>query len=244
MHINNSISFLIIFSILIVSNTYGQCIETVTSFGNNTSIPDYNITGDVSVTLNTDNTISLNLGSNFETIQGPDVRAYLIKSNGLANNEFLGLNTPNPTLKLSDFSPIAFGITSASGEQSYTVDIPLNTVIQDYDKVLFYCLQYSQFWDAGSFSSFTQDSCSILSIEDSIIESFSIYPNPANNIITITSQHNEKAQIQIHDVLGKKVFEQQTKLNEDLNISNLKSGIYILSVSIDNKTTSKKLIIK
>ena len=69
---------LIAFSII---NINGQCTADLSGFGNNPDTASYNVTGDVSITLNTNNTITLNLASNFSTAAGPDVRAYLVESN-------------------------------------------------------------------------------------------------------------------------------------------------------------------
>ncbi|RMZ50481.1 T9SS C-terminal target domain-containing protein [Flavobacteriaceae bacterium PRS1] len=69
---------------LFFQQTYSQCIESVTNFGNNT-VPAYQITGDVTVTLNANDTFTLDLGANFNTASGPDVRAYIVKSNGLSD---------------------------------------------------------------------------------------------------------------------------------------------------------------
>ncbi len=69
---------------------YSQCTTSASNFGNNTNTPSYNVSGDVSVTLNADNTVTLDLGANFQTADGPDIRAYLVNSNGLSNTQLQG----------------------------------------------------------------------------------------------------------------------------------------------------------
>jgi len=49
-----------------------QCTQTANSFGNNT-VPGYDVRGNVDVVLNPNNTVTVNLGSNFSTAFGPDV---------------------------------------------------------------------------------------------------------------------------------------------------------------------------
>lgn len=75
---------------------------------------------------------------------------------------------------------------------------------------------------------------------------FSIYPNPATNgyvNIVSKSASAEPKEIFIFDVLGKEIIKTILK-NDRLDISALKSGIYILKVIQGQTTVTKKLIIK
>ena len=49
--------------------------------------------------------------------------------------------------------------------------------------------------------------------------------------------------VSVFDVLGKQVLN-QTVTNNRLNVSGLNSGIYIMKISQDNATITKKLVIK
>lgn len=78
------------------------------------------------------------------------------------------------------------------------------------------------------------------------IEGLSIYPNPVNSqrpIINIASKHSLIKNIEIFDVLGKQVFATVLTARE-LNISNLRKGVYILKISENNISESRKLVIK
>ena len=79
-----------------------QCTENVNEFGNNTSTQSYNVNGDVNITLNTNNTVTLNLGSNFNTAAGPDVRAYLINSEGKSTSELKLISKNNTNALIYD----------------------------------------------------------------------------------------------------------------------------------------------
>ena len=75
-------------------------------------------------------------------------------------------------------------------------------------------------------------------------DNFSIFPNPIiNGKLSITTKSDSPKNITIFDLLGKKVFSEQVITNE-INIANLKTGIYTLKVEQDNKTFAKKIIIK
>jgi len=78
------------------------------------------------------------------------------------------------------------------------------------------------------------------------IEGLSIYPNPVNSqkpVINITSTHHANKTIEIFDVLGKQVF--STLLSgKELNVSRFRKGVYILRITENNISESRKLIIK
>ena len=73
---------------------------------------------------------------------------------------------------------------------------------------------------------------------------FSIFPNPATQgYVNISSQLNGDKEVVVYNVLGKQVIN-STIANERLNISGLSSGIYIIKVTQDNISTTKKLVVK
>lgn len=84
-----------------------------------------------------------------------------------------------------------------------------------------------------------------LSVDNSInLDQVSIYPNPTNTgSVTITSPNTDAMNVQVFDILGKQV-KNETLTNNTLNVSNLKSGVYILKITQNNATTTKKLVIK
>lgn len=78
---------------------------------------------------------------------------------------------------------------------------------------------------------------------------FDVYPDPANNILNITS--NDKyfgdTKFQIFNSLGRLVLEKNVNLNEisnyALDISNLVTGIYILSINSKAGNKTEKIVI-
>ncbi|MCA0131548.1 T9SS type A sorting domain-containing protein [Winogradskyella alexanderae] len=84
----------------------------------------------------------------------------------------------------------------------------------------------------------------LLSITEEFIFDFSIYPNPTNTgSVTITSTTSQAIDVQVFDVLGKQVINQRIT-NNNLNVSNLKSGLYIVRIMQNNASVTKKLVIK
>ncbi|SFZ89586.1 Por secretion system C-terminal sorting domain-containing protein [Flaviramulus basaltis] len=78
------------------------------------------------------------------------------------------------------------------------------------------------------------------------IEGLSIYPNPVSSgktYIYITSKYNFNKKIEFYNVLGKQIF--STNLTgKELNISNLSKGVYILKITENNTSETRKLVIK
>lgn len=83
-----------------------------------------------------------------------------------------------------------------------------------------------------------------LRVQRNSIRGFSLYPNPVvNGKLTITTSENGVKSIKIFDILGKQVLSRDI-INPQLNLSSLKSGVYILKVTENNRTATRKLVIK
>lgn len=230
---------LLLFAFLSISylQINAQCAETLTGFGNNPDQDSYNIVGDVTLVLNTNNTITLNLASNFSTAPGPDVRAFLVDSNGISD-EVLA------TTLIANLNHFEIGLTQASGRQTFTVAIPEDKNISDFDKVFFYCLEFDHFWDLGTFTSFSSNNCSVLNISEVQVDNISIFPNPAKNQIQLSNIDAVSVGIRIFNVLGKQVFHQSKITKNTIDVSSFNKGIYLVKINVDGKTKTQKLVIQ
>ena len=87
---------------------------------------------------------------------------------------------------------------------------------------------------------------STASLKNNAIEGFATYPNPiTNSTFTITSNSASKKTITIFNVLGKKVLSSSfSGVKSNVDVSEISSGIYILKVTEDGKTATKKLVIR
>ncbi len=76
------------------------------------------------------------------------------------------------------------------------------------------------------------------------IEGFKLYPNPTiDGKVFIDTALDAPKQVHIFDVLGTQVF-QTTILGNELNLTNLGKGVYILRVIERDKVATRKLVIK
>jgi hypothetical protein len=66
-----------------------------------------------------------------------------------------------------------------------------------------------------------------------------IYPNPANNKITIDA--NDVVEVKLFDVLGKQIT--STKENQ-IDVSNLQNGVYFIQVQTNTSTTIQKIMVQ
>lgn len=83
-----------------------------------------------------------------------------------------------------------------------------------------------------------------LSTKQNEISGLSIYPNPVSKgTLHITSSSDSAKSVAIFDVLGKQVLNAKTS-NNAVNVSNLKSGVYIVKITEEGKTDTRKLIIE
>lgn len=83
-----------------------------------------------------------------------------------------------------------------------------------------------------------------LSQEEFAINDFDISPNPANNNFTINiPSFNENVTVNVYDVLGKEVYNGKlNSMSSTINVSQWNSGIYLVRVSTEEATHTKRLV--
>ncbi|MDH7912112.1 T9SS type A sorting domain-containing protein [Winogradskyella sp. SYSU M77433] len=98
--------------------------------------------------------------------------------------------------------------------------------------------------DYQIFPRYASDIIDPLSLDNVNSNAFSLYPNPTNTgSVNITSNNTGDMLVEVYDILGKRV-KNQTLTNNTLNLSSLKSGIYIVKITQNNASVTKKLVIK
>ncbi|WP_426484390.1 endonuclease [Flavobacterium sp. 2] len=110
---------------------------------------------------------------------------------------------------------------------------------------------------SSQWDSFTQDTCNnlaskmvkpieeekeeIVELSDEIV----VFPNPSNGIFNIVLGNSDSPySIEILSFTGQKVFEKQNTTDPVIAVSHLSSGIYVVKIVKDSKTTIKKIVIK
>lgn len=78
---------------------------------------------------------------------------------------------------------------------------------------------------------------------DNII-GLTMYPNPlSGNTLFLTSTANAAMSVQIFDLLGKEVLK-ATVVNNAVNVAKLTAGVYVVKITEEGKTATRKLVIQ
>jgi glutamine cyclotransferase len=81
--------------------------------------------------------------------------------------------------------------------------------------------------------------------------SLTVYPNPLSEsgIIEFTLPEAKKISLRVNDILGKEVFNlleanrEKGTYKEDLNVSNLKSGLYFVTLRVGNEVSTARVVV-
>lgn len=83
-----------------------------------------------------------------------------------------------------------------------------------------------------------------LAVAQNAIKGLKIYPNPVSNgTLFIETTANATKSIVIYDVLGKQVLS-TTTANNAISVSSLRGGVYVVKITEEGKTATRKLVIK
>ncbi len=140
---------------------------------------------------------------------------------------------------------------TASGASTYTWSTNANTINTNtvYVKPLT-PTTYSVVGISGGCASIdsvqvTVNSCSASEIKLNHTENISIYPNPTGGILHIQTSMINDAQIEIYNSIGEKVFYTLIRDGEmQLNLNNLKDGIYFLRIISGNSILFQSKVLK
>jgi hypothetical protein len=76
------------------------------------------------------------------------------------------------------------------------------------------------------------------------IAGLNVYPNPVSNgKLYITSENSNEKTVAVYDILGKQIIN-QIITNEVVNVSALNAGIYVIKITEDGKTATRKLVVR
>jgi hypothetical protein len=80
-------------------------------------------------------------------------------------------------------------------------------------------------------------------------ETFAISPNPTNGIVTVKLTTSEDVKVDLYDISGRKCFTNEyknvsTTFNQEINLGQLEKGVYLLTVTSEGKTQTKKVMVE
>lgn len=84
----------------------------------------------------------------------------------------------------------------------------------------------------------------LLSVRSNEIAGLQVYPNPVSNgVLYINTELNTTKSVQIFDLLGKQVLATTTETNA-VNVSALTKGLYIVKITEEGKTATRKIVVE
>ena len=107
--------------------------------------------------------------------------------------------------------------------------------------------------DTGNVVSYTLTVCSqtaTLSSESFGLENFTLYPNPNNGNFNIqfTSTSGNEIKVNVHDIRGREIYSKSYTnnglFNENLQLSNVQSGVYLVTVEDGSLKETKKIVVQ
>jgi len=86
--------------------------------------------------------------------------------------------------------------------------------------------------------------CAALNSNQNSILGLRVYPNPVTNgTLFIDTDANAEKTVTVFDVLGKQVLNTTTS-NNAINVNNLRAGVYVVKITEEGKTATRKLVIR
>lgn len=133
--------------------------------------------------------------------------------------------------------------TVANAWEELTFTFPGIVNANNYKRVVF----FFNFNNNGAGESYYFDDVKLntnLSLQNFSNDKINIFPNPANDLITISSDNLIEA-ISLYNVLGQEVISSRpNNNNQTIDIASLNSGVYIIKTTIAGATSSSRIVKK
>lgn len=158
---------------------------------------------------------------------------------------FCGINLQNDWTYISYVAgqglDLAVAGTDVTG--SFNITIPNGTTptanltgLQNYKIAIELKSLPTYTWIAGDYPATQLNFTSSLGLDNkNLVDQIAVYPNPVDTILNIKNAENlSNASFSIVNVLGETVLKSKSVINSAIDVSNLSSGVYILSVSSED----------
>ncbi|MGK6341721.1 reprolysin-like metallopeptidase [Chryseobacterium sp. DT-3] len=167
----------------------------------------------------------------------------------VANTNAAPVNTANVTILLSTDGGLTFPhtlVASTPNNGSYTFNVPGGLGNSSTARIMIKAID-NVFLNVNT-TNFTINSTLGTSETEKAEEGIKIYPNPSKGIFTIETEAGNGISYTVYAMDGKLVNATKevkgSKIREEVNLSGLPSGVYIVQVEKDGQKISKKLVIK
>ena len=178
--------------------------------------------------------------------------------NGSFLYEYTGHKYPVQNLKMTengDTIDVTWEAPEEGEPSGYDVYIN-NSLVLDNTSELFYSFEKtSDFYVAEVVALYEEmESVGIVTTEVNEVsteetisdeQSFTVYPNPAKDIVRLSTDNSQWTTVRIYNVLGMMIEEIEINSNEiEINVSDYKTGIYFINVSNEELNVTKKIVVE
>lgn len=220
----------------IASNTPGAVVSKTISIPDTAEITDVNVTVAATHTYTWDMVVAMNHPD------GTQVALW----NRNCNNTSTGFN-----ILFNDGAPAIVCVSGGNVSGTYSP----STALSQYNGKPAngtWTLLAADFWngDTGSIGNWSVEVCTqtfTLASQNFGLENFNIYPNPNNGNFTVRFDSNSgnDVKIGVHDMRGRLVFEKSYQntgtFNQNIQLNNVQSGIYMVTVQDGDRKEVKKI---
>ncbi len=230
------------------SETSNRDWSCFTSFGEDNS-GSMQMNGYQEDVLSKDWLISSNL-IEFSNYANEKLSVYLIHTYGtmslglLYSTDYDGVSDPS-LFDWFDMPNVAIDTHDGSSEIAIQqiVNVDISSIPDDaYIAFKYYSNGAPTRWTIDNFNITSE---LIIGVTDNLLENrITIYPNPSTtNTISIVSEIAFN-QIELFNILGQSILKKETLNSNSVTLNNLKAGIYLLRINIENEIVFKRIIIK
>jgi hypothetical protein len=90
----------------------------------------------------------------------------------------------------------------------------------------------------------TCNDCGVVNVPEIEKNNVTVYPNPATNNFTVNLGNDEKANIQLFNIVGQQVYSETITGTAQVSVANLNSGVYMLKINQNGKVYTTKVVVK
>ncbi|OIQ15985.1 MAG: hypothetical protein BM557_10535 [Flavobacterium sp. MedPE-SWcel] len=159
-----------------------------------------------------------------------------------------GVNTQNVNILLSTDGGLTFDTVLASNTPNDGSEVITVPNVQNADSCRIMVEAAGNIYYAVNSRVFSIDF--VNGTDDFGLESFKLYPNPNNGSFSVSfnSQVSSNVAITVHDIRGREVFSNQYKntglFATDVNLEDIQSGLYIVTVTDGSRRAVKKIVVQ
>jgi hypothetical protein len=210
------------------------------------SDPTYFLSGSANVTFDSNGDKNVIFESDFESVQGADLRVYLSKTDDILTSGSDAIEITTSAL-LGDNGRTSPPQSPITGMKAFPISDALfpDIQIEDFDFIVIQCIAINERWGYANLGPEVGSDCSnASSVENTLSSNISFYPNPVKNNLEISNNSQLNLEITILDILGKKVLEinKAASIKQNINLSALATGTYYLQIKAGNNAMLEKFV--